>query len=212
MQDYGHSQSCDRKERRRHKLYTVSVQAVCGQNLATFARFSKGKTYQYESPRRLPVVVRKVPHEETHDATHDKTSKKLEEAQKMERHSWIVRRRSLRATVEWLEHVGLWLFATWKTVARGSLGTSVVIFRNALRCWVWFMNECDSAQRGESVWSERCEDGEMGDCSARVPSTEDGQGKGCTAESLEAFSRPTSCRTPIINLKDSPIACGAPAP
>ena len=46
--------------------------------------------YQYKSPRRLPVVVRQVPHEETHDATHDKTGEKLEKSQEMERHARIV--------------------------------------------------------------------------------------------------------------------------
>jgi len=74
--------------------------------------------YQYKSPRRLPVIVCQVPHEETHNATHDKTSEELEKSQEMERHSRVMRRRGLRATVEWLEHVGQGcvVFATRKTV------------------------------------------------------------------------------------------------
>ena len=50
--------------------------------------------------------MRQVPHEETHNATHDQTSEKLEKSQEMERHTRIMRRRGLCATVEWLEHVG----------------------------------------------------------------------------------------------------------
>lgn len=56
------------------------------------------------------MVVCQMPHEEAHNATNYKTSKKLTEAQEMERDSWIMRRRGLRATVERLQHGGQWLF------------------------------------------------------------------------------------------------------
>jgi hypothetical protein len=64
------------------------------------------------------VIVRQVPHEETHNATHDQTSEELEKPQEVERHARVMRRRGLRTTVKWLEHVGqgCMVFATRKTV------------------------------------------------------------------------------------------------
>jgi hypothetical protein len=73
-------------------------------DLTTFAL--ENKNYQHKSPRRLPVIVRQVPHEEAHNAAHDQTREKLETSQEMERHARVMRWRGLRATVEWLEHVG----------------------------------------------------------------------------------------------------------
>lgn len=63
-----------------------------------------GIIYQHKSPRRRPVIVRQMPHEEAHNAAHDQTRQQLEEAQQVERHARIIRRRGLRAAMEGLEH------------------------------------------------------------------------------------------------------------
>lgn len=74
VQDDSHGQRRDGKERRCHELLLkVSM---------TTAKFQRRwQKYQYKSPRRLPVIVRQVPHEEAHNATNDKTREKLEEPQ-----------------------------------------------------------------------------------------------------------------------------------
>jgi len=112
VQDDSHSQRCDGKERRCHE--------------------------QHKRPRRLPVIVRQVPHEEAHDAADDQTGEKLAKAQEMERHSWIMRRRGLRATVKWLEHVGQGcvLFATDVkecVVAARALGVDIQGYESLLQ-------------------------------------------------------------------------------
>jgi len=120
------------------------------------------------------VVVRQVPHEETHDATHNKTGKKLAEAQQMERHSRVMRRRGLRATVERLEHIGR---AVVRDVGDGdssahSLSTRVryMMFCNALRCWYGFlMSVMALSAKGYG-------DGEDGEMRRGSLEFEDGQG------------------------------------
>lgn len=93
------------------------------------------------------MIVRQVPHEEAHDTTDDKTSKKLKKSQEMERHSRIMRRRGLRAWVEWLEHngQGCMVVATGvehcvvgggaRNSSTGQFKCRVPFFCNGLRCW-----------------------------------------------------------------------------
>jgi hypothetical protein len=67
------------------------------------------------------------------------------------------------------------------------------------------------ALSAERVRLERCEE-MRGSRVLSLEHEQDGQGSTqLRAERLEAFSRPTPCRTPIINLKDSPIVCLHPS-
>jgi hypothetical protein len=48
-----------------------------------------GDTYEYERPRRLPMIMRQMIHEETHYAAHDNARQELHEAQAMEGYAWV---------------------------------------------------------------------------------------------------------------------------
>ena len=61
-------------------------------------------TYQHEGPWCGPVVVAKVVHEETHDTPDDYARDELHASQRVEGYARVLRRRSLCATVERVQH------------------------------------------------------------------------------------------------------------